>query len=90
MKPQEVIEELNKLKTGAPCSNIDRRNKAIEEAKDFTKAFIPEKPVLWNGQYSCPECESLFGNKEDIVQIDYAQSPHCRFCGQALDWGEKE
>lgn len=44
MKPQEVIIELNKLKTGAPCSDVDKRDMAIEIAKETVVSTEARKP----------------------------------------------
>lgn len=40
---------------------------------------IPKKPVEVRNEIVCPTCETLVGS-----------SPYCRYCGQALDWGDEE
>lgn len=38
---------------------------------------IPKKPVEVRNEIVCPTCRTLVGS-----------SPYCRYCGQALDWGD--
>lgn len=40
---------------------------------------IPKKPVEVRNEIVCPTCKTLVGS-----------SPYCRYCGQALDWGDEE
>lgn len=40
---------------------------------------IPKKPIKYKYEIVCPSCKTLVGS-----------SPYCRYCGQALDWGEEE
>ena len=40
---------------------------------------IPKKPIKYKDEIVCPSCKTLVGS-----------SPYCRYCGQALDWGEEE
>ena len=37
---------------------------------------IPKKPTKTRSEIVCPTCKTLVGS-----------SPYCRYCGQALDWG---
>lgn len=39
----------------------------------------PKKPIKYKDEIVCPSCKTLVGS-----------SPYCRYCGQALDWGEEE
>lgn len=38
---------------------------------------IPKKPIAYKAEILCPACQTLVGS-----------SPHCRYCGQALDWSD--
>lgn len=40
---------------------------------------IPKKPIKYKDEIVCPSCKTLVGSP-----------PYCRYCGQALDWGEEE
>ena len=81
MEPQEVIKELNKLKTGAPCSDVYKRDKAIEEAKEALKKQIPCKPVeMSNRSFVCGKC------KQKVIR----HQTYCDICGQAIDWSVDE
>lgn len=40
---------------------------------------IPKKPIKYKDEIVCPSCKTLVGS-----------APYCRYCGQALDWGEEE
>ncbi len=40
---------------------------------------IPKKLIKYKDEIVCPSCKTLVGS-----------SPYCRYCGQALDWGEEE
>lgn len=78
MKPQEVIKELNKLKTGVPCSDVDKRDKAIEIAKEAVNKQIPRKTVeMSNRSYVCGRC------KQKVIR----HQTYCDICGQRQDWG---
>lgn len=80
MKKQEAINELNKLKTGAPCSDVYKRDEAIEEAKEALGKQIPQKPFVDIYEYDveayiCP-CGAEVALKQEF----------CDCCGQALEW----
>lgn len=80
MTPQKVISELNKLKTGAPCSDVDKRDKAIEIAKEAVVSTEARKPIYYElegGDFECPRCYELVDDGDRF----------CSNCGQALDWG---
>lgn len=49
---------------------------------------IPRKLDIWNGQYSCPNCNRLFGNKKDIdtTRLFVDVIKYCNNCGQAIKW----
>lgn len=62
----------------------------LEEVRAAVEKQDPKKVEIWNGQAMCPNCRSLFGNMSDIRKIVAWDMPHCKFCGQAIDWGEEE
>ena len=83
MAPQEIINELNKIKphTGG-VNDVDRRDRAIEAAKDAVRKQIPTTPEPENriyGHGKCPRCGAFFMNKD---------TRYCGNCGQALEWGD--
>lgn len=65
------------------CFNSDCDNcKIIVAYEKGIKALekqIPKKPIKYKYEIVCPSCKTLVGS-----------SPYCRYCGQALDWSEKE
>lgn len=94
MNGYEVIGELNKIKphTGN-VSDIYKRDKAIEAAKDAVKKQIPQDVVYSDevtmfakSEGRCPECGSEM--MRDRLVIEKRSISYCCMCGQALDWGE--
>lgn len=61
------------------CGNCDKCKviKAYGMAIKALEKQIPKKPVKTRKDIVCPTCKTLVGS-----------SPYCRYCGQALDWGE--
>ena len=58
--------------------------------KDLLTKSIAKSPNLCNGQFSCPNCEKLFGDACDILygdKQDVKSNNYCSECGQHLDWG---
>lgn len=58
--------------------------------KDLLTKSIAKSPNLCNGQFSCPNCEKLFGDACDISygdKQDVKSNNYCSECGQHLDWG---
>ena len=51
---------------------------------------IPKKYEVWNGQCSCPNCNVMFGNYDDLKLLKSWKMDYCKFCGQALDWSGVE
>lgn len=84
MAPHEIINELNKIKPHTDGVNdVDRRDRAIEAAKDAVRKQIPTTPEPENriyGHGKCPRCGAFFMNKD---------TRYCGNCGQALDWSER-
>lgn len=83
MQAEKIIRKLNKLKTGAPCSDVHSRDMAIEEAKEaIQKQKVKKKPTIDVYEYDvfsyiCP-CGA---------EVCHYQS-YCDVCGQALDWSD--
>lgn len=59
---------------------------AIMEA---IKKQIPRKFEVWNGSCCCPTCNKLFGSYTQLKTLIHWEMPYCKFCGQALDWSDK-
>ena len=52
---------------------------ALNMAINALEKQIPKKPVKTRSEIVCPTCNTLVGS-----------SPYCRYCGQAIDWSDKE
>ena len=79
----ELAPELN------GCEMTEEWTEQIEICKTAKTALekqIPKKPIIKKSckvnafALRCPNCEA-------VLQSD---SPHCRYCGQALDWSDTE
>lgn len=59
----------------------------VEKNGKYGRALVP---AVWNEQYVCPKCDTLFGNKSDIDEnADTHPDWHpqfCTECGQKLKW----
>lgn len=62
-------------KTCNKCEGSIAYNMAIKALEKQ----IPKKPVEVRNEIVCPTCKTLVGS-----------SLYCRYCGQALDWGDEE
>lgn len=51
------------------------------------KSKYPQKIEIWNGQAACPSCGRLFGNIDTIKNLFSWEMPYCKYCGQAINWG---
>ena len=73
-------------------SNTVYKNRKLyaELAINALDKQIPKKFEVWNGQCSCPNCKKLFGNYAQFKTLIHWEMPHCKFCGQALDWSDNE
>ena len=49
-----------------------------------------KKIEIFNGQASCPNCKCLFGGMDVIKKLITWDMPHCKNCGQKLDWSDEE
>ena len=49
-----------------------------------------KKIEIFNGQASCPNCKYLFGGMDVIKKLITWDMPHCKNCGQKLDWSDEE
>lgn len=99
MAPQEIINELNKIKPHTDGVNdVGRRDFAIEAAKDALKKQIPQKVKVHSVPTDSP---FAYGKKQldylvcpaciQKIQVCFTQEravrpPFCCNCGQALDW----
>lgn len=52
---------------------------ALEMAISALGKQIPKEPVKTQSEIVCPTCRTLVDS-----------SPYCRYCGQAIVWGEKK
>ena len=50
--------------------------KSLDIAISAIEKQISKKPIKTRREIVCPTCKTLVGS-----------SPYCRYCGQALDWG---
>lgn len=74
------------------CEELDAYKQLgiLEEVREAVEKQDPKKVEIWNGQAMRPNCRSLFGNMSDIRKLIAWDMPHCKFCGQAIDWSEEE
>ena len=63
----------------------------ISEYCPHCGAIMAQKPSVWNGQYCCPTCSRLFGNKIDIdSDLKFKEQTKKCSCGQHLIWDFRE
>lgn len=75
---------------GEHLSQAGEEIQYCQEALQVLAKQIPQKPkLLDSGEfYSCPSCDIVIRkNEPSHGNIDI---PHCKWCGQALDWGDSE
>lgn len=61
-----------------------------EECKAAMEKQTAKKIEIFNGQASCPNCKYLFGGMDVIKKLITWSMPHCKNCGQKLDWRNEE
>lgn len=90
MTPQETVKWLKAIEEkyihGGDEDFDEKRKIAINTAIEALEKQIPKKPTIKKSvkvnafTLKCPNCEA-------VLQAD---SPCCRYCGQALDWSDTE
>ena len=93
MTPEEVINELDKIKSGGPCTDYDRRDAAIGAAKAAVRYLAEladkEEPKLRPSPmpeddfgpypvFRCPNCDEIIRG--------YKSFQWCPGCCIQLDW----
>ena len=66
------------------CNSQEEHKHAIKMLEKQNAKKIEE----WYGQASCPCCQKVFGPMETVKKLIHWEMPYCKYCGQALDWGE--
>lgn len=84
MNTEKAIEIIRTFDTSNSEDNIEAKLIAIEALKKQ----IPKKIKIWNGQATCPRCKKLYGDMEVIKNLIAWEMPHCKYCGQAIDWSK--
>ena len=92
--PKEECERHNEV--------VDMAIKALEEVQQYRAIGTVEdcrvavekqtakKIEIFNGQASCTNCKHLFGGMDVIKKLITWGMPHCKNCGQKLDWSDEE
>ena len=81
---EETIKHFESLQKRYTTQHNGKHCEYVKEALEAMRKQIPQKPIIKksiivNGfALRCPYCES-------VLQSD---SPHCKYCGQALDWSD--
>lgn len=57
-----------------------------EECRAAVEKQTAKKIEIFNGQASCHNCKRLFGEMDIIKNLRAWNMPHCKDCGQRLDW----
>lgn len=81
----ESMEEYMKFED--ECVECGFTLKSLLEAREKQTA---KKIEIFNGQASCPNCKYLFGEMDIIKNLRTWNMPHCKDCGQKLDWSDEE
>ncbi len=84
---EAAIIELNRIKTDTyPTTDFDRRNAALERAKQAVRKQIPRKPKeQYYENQSGENGYKLFCQCCDARVFEVSDN-YCPECGQALDW----
>lgn len=82
MTPKEALSLLNDVEFADKYQGKDEYTNMLLVCKEALEKQIPKKPVIKKSiktnafELRCPNCE---------VPLQ-ADTPHCKNCGQALDW----
>ena len=76
IKALEEVQQYRAIGTTEDCRAAVEKQKA-------------KKIEIFNGQASCPNCKNLFGGMDVIKNLIAWDMPHCKECGQCLDWSEE-
>lgn len=70
------------------CDELDAYKEcgSLEAVRGAAAKQNAEPIEVWNGQACCPCCKKMFGNMIDIMSLRSWDMPHCKWCGQKLDW----
>lgn len=94
VKPDEMtVKEAINIILRSVVHSVKSRENLSEALFIIQKAFekqIPKKYEVWNGQCSCPNCNVMFGNYDDLKLLKSWKMDYCKFCGQALDWSDND
>lgn len=71
----QAMEEAGQAFLGKVQFNVPQYHAVIKALEKQ----IPKKPIKYKYEIVCPSCKALVGS-----------APYCRYCGQALDWGDEE
>lgn len=69
--------------------NVDNLLSTTKMAIETLEKQIPKKTEIWKGQALCPYCGYSFGDMKVINNLVAWNMPHCKNCGQAIDWSEE-
>lgn len=75
MTYKKALEYFTRRKTQLGLADTIQR--AEDLAIEALEKQIPKKPRKTRSEIVCPTCKTLIGS-----------SPYCRYCGQAIDWGD--
>lgn len=87
MKADEMLKIIDKVHDyPCPYGIGGAAWRAIRDCIEKTVAKKPGKSGVGHNYYRCPNCDRLITRHEQSHgNIDIS---HCKWCGQALDWGD--
>lgn len=86
MTPQEAIAFLKETIAGCKLTKDKQLREVCKKSISALEKQIPKKPNLSGAYHICPHCSRFVSkNEPKHGRIDI---PHCKWCGQALDWGD--
>lgn len=84
MTPKEMLKIIDKAHDHS-CRGIG--GTAWMAIRDCIEKQMPKKPAKSGSYYICPSCDRFINQHEQSHgNIDI---PHCKWCGQALDWSRQ-